>query len=306
MRKHAFTLVELLVVIGIIAVLIGILLPVLSGARRAADAAKCAAGLREIGNAFRMYSIDSKGWYPPSQLQPGSGRTYQIDDVIYPVDSNGTLYNAFWYNFLQKYVTKGKVGGAVVQSFDAGNAQKTIFWGCPSWTGYLSGTAAGGTNVVQLGYGMSYWPTASASNPRFGSFPASAENSFIQNWGTVSQTGRWHREKTWGREGSRRIIVADSRFWSVESQPSSATNFPAAQPALVNSAAVGVYTSTGNQTMVHVYRHGKQPPMHPSVPNTLNARGGKVSYNCLFADGHVTTENSQKMAYEGLRLRFPG
>lgn len=63
-RREAFTLVELLVVIGIIAVLISILLPALNRARDSANLTKCRASLNQIGVALRMYANDNRDHYP--------------------------------------------------------------------------------------------------------------------------------------------------------------------------------------------------------------------------------------------------
>jgi prepilin-type processing-associated H-X9-DG protein len=69
-RALAFTLVELLVVIGIITILIGLLLPTLSRARESANKTKCLANLRTLGQAMVMYANQSKGWLP--NMNPAS------------------------------------------------------------------------------------------------------------------------------------------------------------------------------------------------------------------------------------------
>src|SRR6476659_5851612 len=61
-RERAFTLIELIVVIGVIAVLVAMLLPALGRAREQAKVVQCAAQLRQVHHALMMYLNDNHGW----------------------------------------------------------------------------------------------------------------------------------------------------------------------------------------------------------------------------------------------------
>lgn len=91
LSRSGFTLVELLVVIGIIAILMGVLLPVLSKAKRRAVTIKCASNMRQIAAGWMMYADAHKGTIVPARV-PNLGAARNV----YPI-GNGDCWRPRWY-----------------------------------------------------------------------------------------------------------------------------------------------------------------------------------------------------------------
>ena len=138
-KQRGFTLVELLVVIGIIAVLISILLPALSKARVAANSVVCQSNLKQIALALHSYAGDNRGALPYLYTYPGVGGI------------RGDYYHTWYTNVL----VDGKYLPNSGWHYTGGNAGdygaiETGVWRCPvlnqvAWGG---GYGVNGSNVM--------------------------------------------------------------------------------------------------------------------------------------------------------------
>src|SRR5918993_278595 len=81
MRRRGFTLVELLIVIGIIAVLLALLVPTLAAAREVAKTTQCLGNLRQLAIAAATYCAENDGSYPVAQYTAGTV-WYRWDFVV--------------------------------------------------------------------------------------------------------------------------------------------------------------------------------------------------------------------------------
>src|SRR6185369_12197560 len=143
-RRRGFTLVELLVVIGIIAVLISILLPTLGKARESAKRTQCLSNLRQIAVFLNMYANGNKGQVPVGTSSGGAGRDV-AEAISYCLSRNSTggsdaesaTFTAVNGGTVQRYVGLGLLikGGYIKEDEKGTNGGSSRIFFCPSFDG---------------------------------------------------------------------------------------------------------------------------------------------------------------------------
>lgn len=298
--RYGFTLVELLVVIGIIAVLVGILLPSLQKARRAAAGVQCGSNMRQIAMGMLMYINNNKGKFPPCILQPGTA---------------GYTDGWWWPNELvrNKYVLAPNVyptAGGNLNLDVASNVFK-----CPE--GVLDDSFKGGAgdypadnknNGYQLvnegqskaaGFGIASWyqlvcrnlatTGAVAADASLGINGAGNKDTPFLYFNTTNaatlSSPAWQRSMTMIRKASECVMIVEAADTNWVDQTVSTKYNKTDYPPGVSLRRMGA-------------RHGKR-----------NATGSDAWTNLAFFDGHVAlyeTNQFSRVATAAERSQFGG
>lgn len=171
-RRNAFTLIEMLVVITIMVLLVSIISPAVSGALNSARRTQCASNLSQLGQAFKLYVIES-----PRQLLP-------------PVNDTGSPDRPFgipWFISISPYLENGTKTTKELSSI----------YRCPVYR-RLRQDLQNTSNWNQLGYGMNIYLVGSPSQGwPFPSGGAAAYRAPMMMIKSPANTILLAEEKTW-------------------------------------------------------------------------------------------------------------
>jgi prepilin-type processing-associated H-X9-DG protein len=254
-------LVELLVVIGIIAVLISILLPALGKARIQANSTKCMSNLRQVGVAFTMYVNDFKGV------------------IVQPVewDPRYNPSSVFWHQRLSEYMNRRSDRG----STPTNNQLSLALKGCPEFDGAFNSNGAPSTD--KIGYGMSRRLRTPESRTRY-HFPG--PNPSILGGSPAGINGPIDQDKSNPPTGT----VYFAPYWKITQikKQSSRALFGDSWNTWLDPAVAGwdLTASAFNAQSGDVGRHSKY---RGSAKTKEDRRYGLMRANYCFVDGHVET-----------------
>ncbi len=318
--QKAFTLVELLVVIGIIAVLVGILLPALNKARQSAQSIACAANLRSIAQAMIIYTAEFKGAIPGSAVTTG-GHLFNItgtgSSTTFTLKPGINAGNSPDVIDIQDYVGPlARMMRLRLMDIEQGNTDVTESLNVvPRWRAYRNlkqfrcPTASGmiATEFTSTGAGtgpmLSY---ATAANFLFLSRGTATSNGGMSGSVWTPGSPYWILPEGYSPkitkigQSSQKIYIADAARWSDGTKSPSFSIGGIGGGGWQNStpfADFGAFTGASKaygrwntpeagltpkafDVKLLSYRHGTRRP---------NLNGGSYRLNVAFFDGHVST-----------------
>lgn len=259
-KRGGFTLVELLVVIGIVALLISILLPALNRAREAGRRVACASNMRQIGTAIAMYLGEFKGVYPP---------------LIYHDDWKTSTYNGNrsvgFDGLLRKYL------GSKV---DPKRPANLGVFKCPSDDtirfDYYPKDAGLITYQMPMSYGFDtiFWNKRDVGPYMPPPSPGGTLNRGLgQFWSELNQLPAMWIKTSMVKPNSKVLMLVERSYkHSVQSTAPDARGYGVNRP--------------GQQINFIDVNHGN-PMLHGKPVGILALRGKMSAFNYLFADYHV-------------------